>query len=100
MPANGKGVVQVEGKGALVGSWMGPSFQVFWMYGVWRVWLQNIGYGKPSATMEEIVEAAKAANAHNFIMTFPDAYMTQVGEMGVQVGRESSTISPIPRRNR
>jgi ATP-binding cassette subfamily B multidrug efflux pump len=43
----------------------------------------NIAYGKPDATREEIVEAAKIASAHDFIMSFPDGYDTMVGERGV-----------------
>ena len=43
----------------------------------------NIAFGKPAATMEEIVAAAKAAEAHEFIMSFPDGYDTEVGERGV-----------------
>ncbi|MBI2504187.1 MAG: ABC transporter ATP-binding protein [Candidatus Latescibacteria bacterium] len=42
----------------------------------------NIGYGRPGAGMEEILAAARAANAHNFIMAKPDGYDTQVGERG------------------
>lgn len=45
----------------------------------------NILLGKEGATMEQIVEAAKKANAHNFISQLPDAYETQVGERGVQM---------------
>ncbi len=44
---------------------------------------ENIAFGKPQATMEEIVAAAKAAQAHEFIMSFPDQYETHVGERGV-----------------
>lgn len=47
--------------------------------------LSNITYGTPHATMEEAVEAAKMANAHSFIVTFPDGYETEVGERGVQL---------------
>ncbi|KAG0581512.1 hypothetical protein KC19_4G257500 [Ceratodon purpureus] len=46
---------------------------------------ENIRYGKESATMEEIIEAAKSANAHNFISKLPNGYHTQVGERGVQM---------------
>jgi ABC-type multidrug transport system fused ATPase/permease subunit len=42
----------------------------------------NIMYGKPEATEEEIIEAAKAAQIHDFIMTMPDGYDTWVGERG------------------
>ena len=44
---------------------------------------ENIAFGKPDATMEEIVAAAKAAQAHEFIMSFPDGYGTVIGERGV-----------------
>ncbi len=43
---------------------------------------ENIGYGKPGANFTEIMDAARAANAHNFIMAKPDSYNTQVGERG------------------
>jgi subfamily B ATP-binding cassette protein MsbA len=46
------------------------------------IW-QNIGYGRPEATREEIEEAAKAANAHEFIAKMPEGYDTMVGERGV-----------------
>ncbi len=42
----------------------------------------NIAFGRPEATMEEVIEAAKAASAHDFIMSFPDGYDTPVGERG------------------
>ena len=43
----------------------------------------NIRYGKLNASKEEIIEAAKRANAHDFIMGFPDGYDTQLGEQGI-----------------
>jgi ATP-binding cassette subfamily B protein len=43
---------------------------------------QNIAYGRPEATPHQIMDAAKAANAHNFIMRQPLAYDTQLGEYG------------------
>lgn len=43
---------------------------------------ENIRYGKPDASDEEIVEAAKLANAHEFIMSFPKGYQTSIGERG------------------
>lgn len=46
---------------------------------------ENIRYGKPSATREEVQEAAKKAFAHDFISGFPDGYETLVGERGVQL---------------
>jgi ATP-binding cassette, subfamily B, multidrug efflux pump len=44
---------------------------------------ENIAYGRPDASEEEIVAAAKAARAHDFIESFPDGYQTRVGERGV-----------------
>jgi ATP-binding cassette subfamily B protein len=44
---------------------------------------ENIAYGRPNATMEEIETAARAARAHEFILKFPDGYNTRVGERGV-----------------
>ncbi len=48
------------------------------------IW-QNIAYGRPTATREEIIEAAKLANAHDFIEELPNAYDTLVGERGVTI---------------
>ncbi len=45
----------------------------------------NIGFGKDRATEDEIVAAAKAANAHDFIMSFPHGYDTHTGEQGLQL---------------
>lgn len=45
----------------------------------------NIRYGKPDATDEEIIEAAKNANAHEFIMGLPDGYDTYIGQRGVKL---------------
>jgi len=44
---------------------------------------ENIAYGRPDAGREEIIAAAKAAYAHDFIMQFPEGYATRVGERGV-----------------
>lgn len=46
------------------------------------VW-ENIAYGNPGATNEQVIAAAKAADAHNFIMEFPNGYDTLIGERGV-----------------
>jgi ATP-binding cassette subfamily B protein len=55
---------------------------------------ENIAYGKPGAAYEEIVEAAKAANAHNFVLSKPDGYDTMVGERGSKLsGGERQRIS-------
>ena len=45
----------------------------------------NIGYGSEGATDEEIIEAAKKANIHDYIVTLPDGYNTHVGERGVKL---------------
>jgi ATP-binding cassette subfamily B multidrug efflux pump len=44
---------------------------------------ENIAYGRPGASMEEVIAAARAAEAHDFIMSFPQGYGTEVGERGV-----------------
>ncbi len=55
---------------------------------------ENIRYGKPDATREEIVEAAKRAHAHDFIMSFPDGYETHVGQKGSKLsGGQKQRIS-------
>jgi len=45
----------------------------------------NIRYGKPNASQAEVIAAAKKANAHNFIMTLPDGYNTDIGQRGVKL---------------
>ena len=55
---------------------------------------ENIAYGKPGASFEEIIEAAKAANAHHFILGKPDGYDTMVGERGAKLsGGERQRVS-------
>ncbi|MBQ4066443.1 MAG: ABC transporter ATP-binding protein, partial [Clostridia bacterium] len=46
---------------------------------------ENILYGRPDATEDEIVEAAKRANIHDYIMNMPDGYDTEIGERGVRL---------------
>ena len=56
--------------------------------------MDNIRYGKPEATDEEVVRAAKNANAHEFIMGFPDGYDTDIGQRGVKLsGGQKQRIS-------
>ena len=47
--------------------------------------LENIAYGKPGASKQEVIEAAKKANAHDFIEAFPEGYQTLVGPRGVKL---------------
>ncbi len=47
--------------------------------------MDNILYGRPDATREEVIEAAKNANAHDFIMELPDGYDTDIGQRGVKL---------------
>jgi ATP-binding cassette subfamily B protein len=56
--------------------------------------LENIRYGKPGASKEEIVEAAKKANAHDFIQALPDGYDTDIGQRGVKLsGGQKQRVS-------
>ena len=47
--------------------------------------MENIRYGKPDATDEEVIMAAKRANAHDFIMSLPDGYLTDIGQRGAKL---------------
>ncbi|MDO4522256.1 MAG: ABC transporter ATP-binding protein [Eubacteriales bacterium] len=46
---------------------------------------ENIAYGKPGASREDVIAAAKFANAHEFIMAFPDGYDTDIGQRGIKL---------------
>jgi ATP-binding cassette subfamily B multidrug efflux pump len=55
---------------------------------------ENIAFGRPEASLEEIIAAAKAAEAHDFIMSFPEGYESQVGERGVTLsGGEKQRVA-------
>ena len=47
--------------------------------------MENIRYGNPSATDEDVIRAARRANAHEFIMSFPDGYDTDIGQRGAKL---------------
>ncbi len=69
----------------------------------WEVTIaENIEYGKHGSTEQEIIEAAKKANAHDFIMSFPDKYKTIVGERGIALSggqRQRIAIARAVMRN-
>jgi ABC-type multidrug transport system fused ATPase/permease subunit len=63
---------------------------------------ENIRYGKPDATLEEVHEAARAANIHDFLMSLPDGYQTNAGETGDRLSggqRQCVTIARAILRN-
>ncbi|HEY1683621.1 MAG TPA: ABC transporter ATP-binding protein [Tepidisphaeraceae bacterium] len=56
--------------------------------------LDNIRYGHPEATMQQVIAASQAANAHDFIERFPNGYQTKVGERGIRLsGGQKQRIS-------
>jgi len=58
---------------------------------------ENIRYGKPSASIEEVIEAAKMANAHQFISQMPDGYQTRIQEGGVNLSVGQRQLLTIAR---
>ncbi|MCQ2506181.1 MAG: ABC transporter ATP-binding protein/permease [Lachnospiraceae bacterium] len=66
-----------------------------WLFG--GTIFENIAYGKKDATMEEVVEAAKAARIHNFIMHQPKGYDTLLSEDGVNISRGQKQLLTIAR---
>ncbi|MCL2372912.1 MAG: ABC transporter ATP-binding protein/permease [Defluviitaleaceae bacterium] len=71
---------------------MGVVFQESFLFV--GTFFENIAYGKPGATYEEVIGAAKAANAHDFITRTPDGYNTMIGEGGQSIsGGERQRLS-------
>ena len=71
---------------------MGFVFQETYLFG--RTVRENILFGNPDASEEEVIQAAKSANAHDFIMALPNGYDTFVGERGVKLsGGQRQRIS-------
>ena len=58
---------------------------------------ENIAYGKPDATDDEIIEAAKSAHAHSFIKRLPDGYNTKIGEGGISLSQGQKQLICISR---
>ena len=67
------------------------------IYMFWGTVRDNIAYGKPGAGEEEIVQAAKLANIHDFIMSLDDGYDTMVGERGTRLsgGQNNALLLPV-----
>ena len=64
--------------------------------------IDNIRYGRPDATDEEVIRAAKAANAHEFIMELADGYDTDIGQRGVKLSggqKQRLSIARVFRKN-
>ena len=56
---------------------------------------ENIRYGSPQASQKDIEEAARLANAHDFIMSFPNGYETDVGENSAQVSGGQKQVGSL-----
>lgn len=60
---------------------------------------ENLRIAKPGAAHEEIERACKMASVHDFIMTLPDGYKTQVGAMGDNLSAGENSVSGLPARS-
>jgi len=58
----------------------------------------NIAYGKPGASKDEVIAAAKSAYIHDFIESLPDGYATMVGERGLKLSLAKSSASLLQER--
>jgi ATP-binding cassette subfamily B multidrug efflux pump len=96
-----KGSIQVEGKD--IRNITRKSLRRNYGMVLQETWLkrgtirENIAYGKPDATLEEIVEAAKAAHAHSFIKRLPQGYDTIIGEDGGSISQGQKQLLCIAR---
>ncbi len=59
---------------------------------------ENLRFGEPSASEEAMEQAARDANAHDFIMALPKGYQTVIGERGLRLSGGSASVSPSPER--
>ncbi len=59
---------------------------------------ENIRLGRPEASQDELEDAARAANIHDFILGLPQGYATVIGEKGVKLSAASASAWPSPAR--
>jgi ATP-binding cassette subfamily B protein len=74
---------------------IGMVLQDTWLFG--GTLAENIAYGRPDATDDDIVEAARAAHADRFIRTLPDGYQTRIGEGGNTISAGERQLITIAR---
>ncbi len=96
-----EGLISVDGNGIL--SYTMDSLRRNYAMVLQDTWLfrgtifDNIAYGKENATMEEVVEAAKAAHIHNYIMRLPEGYQTIITEDGGNISKGQKQLLTIAR---
>ena len=95
------GVIAVDGKD--IQSLTRKSLRLSYAMVLQDAWLfsgtifENIAYGKPDATMEEVVAAAKAAHIHSYISRLPDGYQTIINEDGLNISQGQKQLLTIAR---
>ena len=95
------GVITVDGKD--IQSLTRKSLRLSYAMVLQDAWLfsgtifENIAYGKPDATMEEVVAAAKAAHIHSYISRLPDGYQTIINEDGLNISQGQKQLLTIAR---